>query len=104
MRIVVHRNPGEPQIRLEDAGEFGSLHIEPADPEHGIPADQLSFLGRPSGAHQVFVDPEMIRALAGEQASDESWSAGFEAMIGYADRRGWLSSAGEIRVHIASRL
>ncbi|MEN0135494.1 MAG: hypothetical protein AAGC80_10120 [Rhodococcus sp. (in: high G+C Gram-positive bacteria)] len=101
MRIVVDSIPGEPRIRLEDAGEFGSLHIETADPRHGVSPAQLSALGRPSGAHQVFVDPGTIRALAGERASDESWSAGFAAMIDYAARRGWLSPAGEIRVHIA---
>ncbi|BAH51418.1 hypothetical protein [Rhodococcus opacus] len=101
MRIVVDNVPGEPQIRLEDAGEFGSLHIETADPWHVVSPEHLSALGRPSGAYQVFVDPDTIRALAGERASDESWSAGFEAMIDYADRRGWLSPAGEIRVHIA---
>ena len=101
MRIVVHRTPGEPQIRLEDAGEFGSLHIEPTDPERGISADELAGLGRPSGGQHVFVDPNTLRALAGIQASDESWSAGFEAMIAYAESRGWLSPAGEIRVHIA---
>ncbi|MDT2006111.1 hypothetical protein FXW78_17965 [Rhodococcus opacus] len=101
MRIVVHRTPGEPQIRLEDADEFGSLRIEPADPEHSISAGDLAFLGRPSGEQHVFVDPGAIRALAGAQASDESWSAGFDAMVAYADSRGWLNPAGEIRVHIA---
>ncbi|MFC0449599.1 hypothetical protein [Rhodococcus jostii] len=100
MRIVVDRTPGAPQIRLEEAGEFGSLHIEPADPEQGISAEQLSSLGRLSGGRNVFVDPNTIRALAGARASDDSWSAGFEAMIEYAERRGWLSPAGEIRVHI----
>jgi hypothetical protein len=101
MRIVVGRIPGEPQIRLEDAGEFGSLHIESADQRQGVSPDHLSALGRPSGAYQVFVDPDTIRALAGDRASDPSWSAGFEAMIDFAERRGWLSPAGEIRVHIA---
>ena len=99
MRIVVDRTPGEPRIRLEAAGEFGSLHIESAEPEHGISAGDLASLGRPSGEH-VFVDPNTIRALAGTQAADDSWSAGFDAMIEYAERRGWLSPAGEIRVHI----
>ncbi|MFD7006245.1 MULTISPECIES: hypothetical protein [Rhodococcus] len=104
MRIVVDEISGKPQFRLEDADEFGSLHIEPADPKCRIWADRLSALGRPSGAQQVFVDPDTIRGLAGEKALDPSWSTRFEAMIEFADRRGWISPAGEIRVHIALRV
>jgi hypothetical protein len=101
VRIIVHREPGEPQIRLEDAGEFDSLRIEPADPGHSISAHALALLGTPSGEQHVFVEPSTIRALAGTHALDASWSAGFDAMVAYAQSRGWLSAAGEIRVHIA---
>lgn len=47
MRIVLHRRSGDPQIRLEDTGEFGSLRIEPADPEHSISTNAHACFGRP---------------------------------------------------------
>lgn len=101
MRIVVRRRSGELQLRLEDAGEFGSLRIESADPSDELSAHTLACLGRPSGEQHVLIEPSTLRALAGDHAFDASWSADFDSMVAYAQSRGWLSATGEIRVHIA---
>jgi hypothetical protein len=55
----------------------------------------------PDGTH-VIVDPQALRALAGESATPE-WEAGFEAMQAYAAGEGWVDDDGGILAHIERR-
>ena len=60
-----------------------------------------SELGRATadGTH-VFVWRDTVRTLAGPAADSPQWQSGFDAMLAYADRSGWLTPDGRgIRAH-----
>lgn len=51
------------------------------------------------GEH-LFVDRAALRSLAGERATDPRWREGFEAMVGYAESKGWVDGEGRVRAHV----
>lgn len=51
------------------------------------------------GEH-LFIGRGELRALAGDPAISPSWLEGFEAMVGYAESKGWVDGEGRIRAHV----
>ncbi len=63
------------------------------------PDDFSAFSVRALGQH-AFVDREILLALAGDRVGDAGWVAQLDAMLGYAESRGWVDAAGATRAHI----
>ena len=52
-------------------------------------------------ASETFVDRDVLLRMAGDLAGDSEWLAGFEAMVAYAQSKGWVrESDGAIQAHI----
>lgn len=94
------------QARVEEGDDCTRLHVvttgrTAADrsTDSALKADGLGFLADPATA-QLSVD--RLRAAASAQGVAADWPARWEAMLGYARGRGWLSADGSlVRAHIA---
>ncbi|MDX5356964.1 MAG: flavin reductase family protein [Rhodobacterales bacterium] len=95
------------RIHITDAGAITML--EPAnfrgldvliDPQ---PEDrltrQIARIGRREGDGHIRIAPGVLRFLS-PLAGDPGWDAGFDAMIAYAAKAGWVDDAGAVRAHI----
>jgi len=61
-------------------------------------ATALGAAGRLAGEH-AWISPGWLRDASG-LAGDAAWVQGFEGMVGYATRKGWVDDTGAIRAHI----
>lgn len=52
-----------------------------------------------NGEH-LFVGGGKLRCLAGDRAISPSWLEGFEAMVSYAESKGWVDGEGRVRAHV----
>lgn len=59
----------------------------------------LDGLGRVDDDH-VFLDPEMLRAMAGDRGNDPDWTTEFNGMVAYARAKGWTDESGAVRAHV----
>jgi len=95
------------RIHITDAGAI--TLIEPAnfrgldvliDP---IPAEKLARLvariGRFEGEDHIRLAPAVLKFLS-PLAGDAEWDKGFDGMIAYATKAGWVDEAGYVRAHI----
>jgi len=94
-----------PEVRVVDVDDLGRLHLalgEVTDEE----ADEVlraAGLGRIADADTGFLDVEALRAAAQPQSSDSDWDERWEAMVGSAREKGWLSEdGGSLQVHVES--
>jgi hypothetical protein len=101
--VFITLDPRTGEHHLQEADDFTAFAVVlpttddlPLTPE-AVP----SSLGRVTGdGEHVVVDRDAVRTLAGPAADDEQWRAGFQAMLAYAERAGWLSPDGSgIRAH-----
>jgi hypothetical protein len=99
MRIDLKADPevGEPTLRNPHDFKAFSVMVEGDGPA----TTSLARLGRVAddGEH-VFVDPSVLRRLAGDRAEDPEWVASLEGMIGFAAEHGWVDEEGFIRAHV----
>jgi len=99
--IALDPRTGEHHLRNADDFTAFAVVVPTADDLPLAPGTVPSSLGRvaPDGRH-VFVWRDTVRALAGTAADSAAWQAGFDAMLAYADRSGWLTPDGAgIRAH-----
>jgi len=83
MRIEIDLAVVPPAVALLDAG------------------DMKGFSVRVLPASHTFVDRSALLEMAGERAGDPEWRIEFDAMVAYAQSRGWVREAdGAIRAHI----
>jgi hypothetical protein len=82
MNIIVSAAEVPATTTLEEPDDFRTFQMTVAVPEH------------------VYVGVEVLLALAGERAKDADWRSGFDAMIAYADKHGWVHN-GMVRAHVA---
>jgi hypothetical protein len=89
-------------VALRELRVFDDFHVEVADGVDLGEALTLAHAGRPIGDGDVFVSTSWIRTVMAEREDDdEEWQAGFEAMLGYARSRGWMSEDGDgFRSHV----
>ena len=92
-------------IRVHDADDCGRLSVATAlaGPEIDV-ALRSTGAGTREGANgtdTVLLDIPALRAHARAAASAPDWDSRWEAMIGYARRKGWLTPAGTaVRAHL----
>ena len=101
--MFISLDPRTGEHHLRDADDFKAFTVVVPTPDDLplAPETVPSSLGRVAadGRH-VFVWRDAVRALAGPAADSEEWQAGFDAMLAYADRSGWLTPDGAgIRAH-----
>lgn len=98
--MIIHvdrKNPA--QLTLEDGHNFGTLALKVS----GDVTDRIEVLavvGRWVDNENVYVDPKRIRALAPAAADTNEWSAGFDNMLAYAAKGGWVDDRGHVRMHV----
>ena len=82
---------------LDGVGDFKSFNLVAEDGLAGPAlAAALGPAGRLEGGH-AWISPAWLRAAAG---GDAAWEAGFEKMLQYAAKQGWVDAAGAIRAHV----
>lgn len=88
-------------VSLRDPKEFGDFRVEAAEGIDLAEALTLAGAGRTAG-DDVLVSTAWIRGvMADREDDDEEWHTGFEAMLGLARSRGWISEGGDgIRAHV----
>ena len=98
MRIEIAPTGTGTAIALRDPDDFKSFSVlvRGEDPAR----EALASLGRASDDDHVYVDPQVLRRLAGERAEDPRWRASLEGMIGFAAEHGWVDAAGFVRAHV----
>ncbi|MDO9707173.1 hypothetical protein [Paracraurococcus lichenis] len=85
--------------RLDAPEDLKAFKVLVAEGLHGEAlAAALGPAGRLDGDH-AWISPDWLRAASG-RAGDAAWVQGFEAMLAYAAKKGWVDAAGAIRGHI----
>ena len=101
--MIVKVTPQNGSVELVDPHAFDGFHVEaPADatPSEVSAALGTAEAGSPSNDH-VWVRVDQVRGLA--PAGDATWSAGFEAMLAYAQGKGWMNAGGDmIMAHLVA--
>lgn len=90
---------------VSEADTLTDLRVVTAidDPAALGDAVRAAELGRtePGETGHVFVDIERLRSLARSGATLDDWDERFDAMIAYAERKGWLNDSGSaVRAHV----
>ena len=86
---------------LDDADNFRAFKIvAPKDMDRAALARALGTLGRLADDDHAWIDEAALRALA-NRPNDKAWHDSATAMIGYAQRAGFIDAdTGAIRAHI----
>jgi len=86
-------------ITLRNPADFQRLEVlvDPQPPERLEQA--IARVGRREGERHVRLAPSVLRFLS-QHAGDPTWEAGFNTMVDYAARHGWVDEHGQIRAHI----
>ena len=96
----IHLSAGAPP-RLEGPGDFKRFSIA-LDPSLAADtAAALAPVGEPDAekTDHAWVRPDAVRAIS-PMAGQAEWEASFAGMVEYANRYGWVDSAGRIMAHL----
>lgn len=96
MRIDIS-SAGSDGIALHEPDDFRAFSVLLAD--EGARAE-LGRLGRVADDDHVFVDPEKLKALAGDRGRDPDWLRSLDAMLAFAAEHGWVADDGFVRAHV----
>lgn len=83
---------------LLEPHNFRALHLQTDGSEEATAA--IAGLGRLADDEHVFIPTETLVTLAGPAAAGPDWRSGFDAMIAYAAKHGWVDDQGAVRLHI----
>jgi hypothetical protein len=81
-----------------EADDFSTLHLQADGSDEATTA--IARLGRRADSEHVFIPVTTLVTLAGPASDQPGWRGGFDAMIGYARKRGWVDDEGAVRLHI----
>jgi hypothetical protein len=84
--------------RVLEPDDFKSLHLQTDGSEQAAAA--IARLGRLVDPDHVFVPAQTLVTLAAPASAAPAWRTGFDAMIAYADKHGWVDDEGAVRMHI----
>jgi hypothetical protein len=93
------------RIRVRDADDCTRLSVATAlagdDIDAALRSTGAGAREGPNGTDTVLLDIPALHAHARAAASALDWDSRWEAMIGYAGRKGWLTPAGTaVRAHL----
>ncbi|GAA0234091.1 hypothetical protein [Cryptosporangium japonicum] len=60
-------------------------------------------VGTWTDADHLVLPASTLVALAGPVADEAGWRDGFDQMIDYATRKGWVDASGGVRIHVEQR-
>lgn len=86
-------------ITLIDPANFRALDVLVDDQPSERIAAMIARIGHAEGDDHIRLSPAVLRFLS-PLAGDHEWQAGFDAMIAYAAKAGWVDTAGLVRAHI----
>jgi hypothetical protein len=92
MYIEIDRAAEPVGVYLREPEDFQAFKVVVRHAEPGFSlAQSLAGLGTATDDGHAFLQIAAVKALAGERAEDPGWIAGFDQMVAYAARSGWLS-------------
>jgi hypothetical protein len=96
--VIVELSDHQPP-RLVEADRLDQLHALYSGEPGAARFDELCMPG-PDAEH-VWIDVARLRDAASAQSDDPTYGERFDAMIAYAQRKGWLDADGSrVRAHI----
>lgn len=88
------------RVRLDEAEDCGSFKVLVEEGSEDDVGAALEAVGRMTDPHTAWIRADAVRSLAEGQVGP-AWSEKFDAMLGYAATKGWLTDDGsEIQAHI----
>ena len=88
-------------INLKDAGDFTRFEVA-VRTDHPSAVLDAANAGRLVGDDHAAIRVGWLTDAAGDLARTDEWREGFEAMLAYAQRKGWTTESGEVLGHIVS--
>ncbi len=87
-------------VRLDDPEDLKGFKVVVPSGDETTVTQALKSVGRLVDRETAWIRAGAVRALAHGRVDDD-WDEEFEAMLGYAASKGWLSDDGsEIRAHV----
>lgn len=93
------RVTNEGKLRLLGDDDFTRFAVAVDPGAAGHVAAALGTVARLDGTDHAWITPARLRSLT-PRAGQADWEEGFDAMLSYAERKGWTDAEGAIRVHI----
>lgn len=90
MKVHVTTKGGQTPPRLLDADDFKAFKVVVDGPPSGL-AEAIAPVGSLLESGDTMIRTEAVIELAGERARQAAWMESFEAMLAYAEKKGWLS-------------
>ena len=85
-------------VRLEDEENFKAFHVVASgdgnDADVGRLLERMGAGGVSRTPNHVWVAQDWVRAEAATKGASGEWSDGFEKMLGFAAKMGWIDDAG----------
>jgi 3-hydroxy-9,10-secoandrosta-1,3,5(10)-triene-9,17-dione monooxygenase reductase component len=103
MIVEVDLTGFSPPLRLGEPADFTRFHVRALVPGGAPDWDGLrAALGgfAEVRSETAFVAVDALRRLAGRRASDPEWQRELAAMLGYAERKGWIDAEGAVSAHV----
>lgn len=99
--VVAQVEGGDPGVSLDDADNCNAFHLE----ARGVDADGVAAALARTGAGRVvgddaFIGRATVERLAADAGVSEDWSERYQAMIAFAEKKGWLDADGAVQAHI----
>lgn len=88
------------QVALHAAQDLTSLAVATSLPPHALVEALPEGIVLDEDQAHVWIEPQRLRELAGQWASEQEWSVRFEGMVAYATAKGWTDARGRIRAHL----
>lgn len=87
-------------VRLDEPEDLKGFKVVVTSGDEVSAERALGSVGRMLDRETAWIRAGAVRALAHGRVDDD-WEEGFEAMLGYAASKGWLSDDGsEIQAHV----
>jgi hypothetical protein len=101
MHIQIDASGDRILTSLTEPGDFTAFDVHLIEGAPEALHTTLAALGRvDDNAEHVWVEPVLVIEVAGAHANDDRWREKFEAMVIYAQSKGWVDGSGAIRAHV----
>ncbi|HVV08258.1 hypothetical protein [Amycolatopsis sp.] len=100
--MIVTVEPAEKAVGLTEVDDFTAFHVQIPP---GAEMSTVDTVLRETGVGSVedgyvWVRGPALEALAAAAGAGDGWRDGYQAMVGYARRKGWCRPDGTIRAHV----
>ncbi len=92
--MIISCDPTAGSLRMRERDVFTSFHVEAPESTEPAAISRLLATPAPDREDHVWVSIAQLRELAGE--TSEEWEQNLDAMLAYAESKGWLSDGGDL--------